>query len=183
METNEKVELLIKLLSDEKFFASMNDTENDVSKMKALFASKGLELSDDKINVIIEALDEAKKSMYNGEGLSEEELNDISGGGFEISEKSQRIAEKAMKAIMITGGVIVTTVGLAEATYAAKEAIKGIDNEANKSNLWGCREKDYVGAAWKGAKGGHKALMKDLSVMGKSLKSGINNAIGNFLGK
>ena len=72
METNDKVELLIKLLSDEKFFASMNDTENDVSKMKALFASKGLELSDDKINVIIEALDEAKKSMYNGEGLSEE---------------------------------------------------------------------------------------------------------------
>lgn len=180
METNDKVELLINLLSDEKFFASMNDTENDVSKMKALFASKGLELSDDKINVIIEALDEAKKAMYNGEGLSEEELNDIS-GGFEISEKSQRIAEKAMKAIMITGGVIFTTVGLAEATYAAKEAIKGIDKEADKSTLLGIREKDYVGAAWKGAKGGHKALMKDLSGMGKRLKNGINNAIGNFL--
>lgn len=101
MDNNEKTELLIKLLGDEKFLARMNDTENDVSKMKALFASRGLELSDDKIEVIIEALGDAKKSMYNGEGLSEQELNAISGGA-----SLYGMAKRAIKAIIITAGAI-----------------------------------------------------------------------------
>ncbi len=156
MDSNEKAELLIKLLSDEKFLACMNDAENDVSKMKALFASKGIELSDEKIEIIIDALSDAKKSMYNGEGISEQELNDISGGTV-----LSRMAETAIKAIIFTAGAVATTGairGVAQATHQNR-------NDYGQAALEGVRgSMQHMGDVAKGTVGDVKTIINHFIV-------------------
>lgn len=80
MNAKEKANLLIKLLQNEKFLARFNDVEEDLAATKALFASEGLDFSDDQLEVIIDSLRAARKSMYTGEPLSEEQMDNVSGG-------------------------------------------------------------------------------------------------------
>ncbi len=80
MDAKAKADLLIKLLQNEKFLARFNDAEGDMSRAKALFASEGLELSDDQLQIVMQALDDAKKAMYSGELLPEDKLQNVAGG-------------------------------------------------------------------------------------------------------
>ncbi len=169
MEISKKGDLLIKLLSDEKFLARMNDTEDDVSKMKVLFASEGIELSEDKIEIIIDALDSAKKSMYNGEGLSDEDLEDIAGGtiigsGLKVTGK---VATKAIKAAILTGGVLC----LASASVGA---IGNIADNTNKDSKFS----DYAYAAGEGAREG----LQFLGDVAWVTADNIRNIASNFVG-
>lgn len=100
MEAKEKADLLIKLLQNEDFLARFNDVEGDAAKTKELFASEGLDLSDDQMEVIVDALKAAKKSMYNGEPLTEDQMDEIAGGGI-----LRRAAIKALVGAILAGGL------------------------------------------------------------------------------
>ncbi len=169
MNINEKANLFIKLLSDEKFLARMNDTENDVSKMKALFASEGIELPEDKIEIIINALDSAKKSIYNGEGLSDEDLEGIAGGGVggTALKTTGKVAKKALKVVIIAG----CTLGV---TAAGVGALNKMAENTNSASTFS----DYASAAGEGALEG----LQFLGDMAVQSSENISSIVGNFLG-
>lgn len=167
MDVNEKADLLIKLLSDEKFLARMNDTENDISKMKALFASEGIELSEDKIKVIIDALDSAKKSMYTGEGLSDEDLEAIAGGGAVGTglKVTGKVAKKAIKTTILTAGAIC----LAASGVGALSRMADMDSDSSLS--------DYASAAYEGAGEGLQFLGNVAVVAANNIRTTFRNFV------
>lgn len=77
---NKKV---IEVLKDENFIAQLNDALN-VEEIRSVFSSKGIEISLDKAEVIKEALisvNERIQNTDNTEIVTDEELNEIAGGG------------------------------------------------------------------------------------------------------
>lgn len=99
-------EKFISLLQSEEFLAKLNDAET-VAEAKNLFQSEGLDISDEKIKVVMEALQDANKKAHNGEMLSEEDLESVSGGGF---------ITKSLE-IIILAAVLYEGVGVAKEIY------------------------------------------------------------------
>jgi hypothetical protein len=71
---------IISLLQSEEFLAKLNDAEN-VDDAKKLFQSEGLDLSTEKVKIIMEALESATKKAHNGEIMTEKDLESVSGAG------------------------------------------------------------------------------------------------------
>ena len=73
----EKVEEFSKLMKDEAFAASVAELET-VEAVKAAFAAKGAEFTDEEVEAFAKAINEALNSE---EELSETDLDDVAGGG------------------------------------------------------------------------------------------------------
>ena len=108
MEAKEKADLLMGLLQNEEFLGRFNDVEEDISQTKELFASEGLDLSDDQLEVVISALRSAKKSMYTGEPLDDDDTENVSGGGI-IESSIRKLLALAILSGTLYGGYQVYT--------------------------------------------------------------------------
>ena len=71
--------LLESLLKDEKFIAKLNDAE-DFQKVKELFESEGLVLSISECEEVLNVLNYITLKAQNGEKVSDEDLENVSGG-------------------------------------------------------------------------------------------------------
>lgn len=75
----EDKKLLESLLKDEKFIAKLNDAE-DFQKVKELFESEGLVLSISECEEVLNVLNYITLKAQNGEKVSDEDLENVSGG-------------------------------------------------------------------------------------------------------
>ena len=72
---------VISLLQSEEFLAKLNDAST-VAETKKLFEAEGINLSDKKADIIMEALKSANQKAHGVEMMSEEDLELVSGGRF-----------------------------------------------------------------------------------------------------
>ena len=100
---NEKV---VELLKNENFIAKLNDAV-DLNEVRNIFASEGIEISLDKAKVIMEALHSVNERIQRTEEITEEELDEIAGGGSIIRKALELVLMSAVVAegIRITGKV------------------------------------------------------------------------------
>lgn len=103
-------EKIQKLFQDEAFMTKMNEV-TEAEDLKALFASHGIELTDEELVEFVKAPMDSKMGENEGE-LDEASLDEVSGG---IVEKSWKALKKTWKkAVDVWGSEEETVKGCAQ---------------------------------------------------------------------